>query len=126
MWHHPVHSLGGNVVPAYTDPVPVIERDAAGQVRRVRYEYPMQADYLMQDVIPLIEKAGVQLVLYGHCHLWNRFFSDAGTHYLETSNVGNSYGAAVGDRHRIVPTTCLLYTSPSPRDLSTSRMPSSA
>ena len=24
------------------------------------------------------------------------------------------------------PTTCLLYTSPSPRDLSTSRMPSSA
>ena len=26
----------------------------------------------------------------------------------------------------IVPTTCLLYTSPSPRDLSTSRMPSSA
>ena len=25
-----------------------------------------------------------------------------------------------------VPTTCLLYTSPSPRDLSTSRMPSSA
>ncbi len=105
MWHHPVHSLGGNVVPAYTDPVPVIERDAAGQVRRVRYEYPMQADYLMQDVVPLIEQAGVQLVLYGHCHLWNRFISDTGTHYLETSNVGNSYGAAVGDRHRIVPTT---------------------
>ena len=25
-----------------------------------------------------------------------------------------------------VPTSCLLYTSPSPRDLSTSRMPSSA
>ena len=29
--------------------------------------------------------------------------------------------AALGDLH-----TCLLYTSPSPRDLSTSRMPSSA
>ena len=27
---------------------------------------------------------------------------------------------------RIVPTTCLLYTSPSPRDRSVSRMPSSA
>ena len=27
---------------------------------------------------------------------------------------------------RYVPTGCLLYTSPSPRDLSTSRMPSSA
>jgi Calcineurin-like phosphoesterase len=105
MWHHPVHSLGGNVVPAYTDPVPVIERDAAGQVKRVRYEYPMAADYLVQDVLPLIEKAGVQLVLYGHCHLWNRFTSAEGTHYLETSNVGNSYGAAVGDRNRTIPTT---------------------
>ena len=28
--------------------------------------------------------------------------------------------------HTTVVTTCLLYTSPSPRDLSTSRMPSSA
>ena len=27
---------------------------------------------------------------------------------------------------RLYPDTCLLYTSPSPRDLSTSRMPSSA
>ena len=30
------------------------------------------------------------------------------------------------DGFMIVPYTCLLYTSPSPRDLSTSRMPSSA
>ena len=29
-------------------------------------------------------------------------------------------------RHRSKNVTCLLYTSPSPRDLSTSRMPSSA
>ena len=28
--------------------------------------------------------------------------------------------------YRVAPITCLLYTSPSPRDLSTSRMPSSA
>jgi hypothetical protein len=105
MWHHPAHSLGGNVVPAYTDPVQITDRDAAGQVRRVRYEYPMQADYLIQGVLPLIEAAGMQLVLYGHCHLWNRFVSETGTHYLETSNVGNSYGAAVGDRDRIIPTT---------------------
>ena len=31
-------------------------------------------------------------------------------------------GAVAAERHQI----CLLYTSPSPRDLSTSRMPSSA
>ncbi|MGF1604687.1 MAG: metallophosphoesterase family protein [Thermosynechococcaceae cyanobacterium] len=105
LWHHPVHSLGGNVVPAYTDPVQVIDRNGAGQVRRVRYEYPMEADYLVRDVLPLLEEAGVQLAMYGHCHLWNRFVSKAGTHYLETSNVGNSYGAAVCDRKRTIPTT---------------------
>ena len=32
---------------------------------------------------------------------------------------------AAGEAHTLLP-TCLLYTSPSPRDLSTSRMPSSA
>ena len=33
---------------------------------------------------------------------------------------------AVADYMSPSPNTCLLYTSPSPRDLSTSRMPSSA
>ena len=32
----------------------------------------------------------------------------------------------MGDRKRELAPICLLYTSPSPRDLSTSRMPSSA
>mgnify|MGYP000486367351 CR=1 FL=1 len=32
----------------------------------------------------------------------------------------------IGDTYYITYTACLLYTSPSPRDLSTSRMPSSA
>ena len=35
-------------------------------------------------------------------------------------------GVAVSDRSKLLSMTCLLYTSPSPRDLSTSRMPSSA
>jgi len=34
--------------------------------------------------------------------------------------------AGAGSRMKLVLNTCLLYTSPSPRDLSTSRMPSSA
>ena len=34
----------------------------------------------------------------------------------------SNYGAALMEKQKI----CLLYTSPSPRDLSTSRMPSSA
>ena len=53
-----------------------------------------------------------------------------------TANSGNLSLAAMGtlyntvsvgnDQPTIIMTSCLLYTSPSPRDLSTSRMPSSA
>jgi hypothetical protein len=54
--------------------------------------------------VPLLEESGVQLVFYGHSHLWNRFVSSSGTNYLETSNVGNSYGAAAsGGKKREVP-----------------------
>ena len=36
------------------------------------------------------------------------------------------YGGRLRNAHQVEALTCLLYTSPSPRDLSTSRMPSSA
>jgi 3',5'-cyclic AMP phosphodiesterase CpdA len=80
MFHHPPHSLGDNIVPAYTDPVQLIERDEEGRITAVRYEYPKAADYIIRDVVPLLESAGVQLVLYGHSHLWNRFVSPSGMH----------------------------------------------
>ncbi|BAZ18125.1 metallophosphoesterase [Calothrix sp. NIES-4071] len=100
MLHHPPHTLGDNIVPAYTDPVQIIERDKEGNITNVRYEYPKNADYLIRDVIPLLEAAKVQLVFFGHSHLWNRFTSPSGMHFIETSNVGNSYGAAFGNRKR--------------------------
>lgn len=103
MFHHPPHTLGDNIVPAYTDPVQLIERDEAGKITAVRYEYPKDDDYIMRDVVPLLEEAGVQLVYYGHSHLWNRFISPQGTHYLESSNVGNTYGASTADNPRSVP-----------------------
>lgn len=103
MFHHPPHSLGDNIVPAYTDPVQIIERDEAGNITMIRYEYPKDRDYIIRDVIPLLETAGVQLVYFGHCHLWNRFISPTGMHFLESSNVGNSYGAAYEDKSRFVP-----------------------
>ena len=132
MFHHPPHSLGENIVPAYTKPLQVVETEN-GEVRQdsseaaqaafskqplsgsskpskqavtktIRYEYPIKDDYIIRDVVPLLEKAGVQLVFYGHSHLWNRFTSSSGMHFLETSNVGNSYGAFVGDIKRNVPT----------------------
>ncbi|HLO48829.1 MAG TPA: metallophosphoesterase family protein [Kamptonema sp.] len=103
MFHHPPHTLGDNIVPAYTDPVQIIDRDENGDIKMIRYEYPKENDYIIRDVMPLLENADVQLVLYGHSHLWNRFVSPSGMHFLETSNVGNSYGAAIGQRQRFVP-----------------------
>jgi hypothetical protein len=104
MFHHPPHSLGDNIVPAYTDPVQIIERNPDGTVKAVRYEYPREADYIIRDVVPLLEASGVQLVFYGHSHVWNRFISPNGTHFLEASNVGNTYGAFTGNKKRSLPT----------------------
>jgi hypothetical protein len=103
MFHHPPHSLGDNIVPAYTDPVQIVDRNKQGNIKMVRYEYPKKQDYIIRDVIPLLEKAKVQLVLYGHSHLWNRFVGSSGIHFLETSNVGNTYGAFSGKKRRFVP-----------------------
>ncbi|WP_088890719.1 fibronectin type III domain-containing protein [Leptolyngbya ohadii] len=103
MFHHPPHSLGDNIVPPYTNPVQIIDRLPDGQIKSVRYEYPIDRDYLLRDVVPLLEQAGVQLVLYGHSHLWNRFDSPGGMHFLETSNVGNTYGAFLGEKRRPIP-----------------------
>ncbi len=93
MFHHPPHTLGGNIVPPYTDPVPQFTYNFNDQLSGVCYDYPSDKDYIIQDLIPLLEKAGVQLVFYGHSHLWNRFCSSSGLHFLESSNVGNTFGA---------------------------------
>jgi len=100
MLHHPLHSLGGNVVPAYTDPVQRIARDAEGRVTAVRYGYPKAEDHLLTHLEPLLNTSGAHLLLNGHCHLWNRFQNPAGVHFLETSNVGNTFGAHLADNPR--------------------------
>ena len=94
MLHHPIHSIGWPAAPAFADPVQLVDRDAAtGAVTRVRYEYPAHADQLLRDVEPLLSRHGVQLVLNGHTHMWSRFRNAAGVSFLETSNVGNTFGA---------------------------------
>ncbi|ERT06337.1 calcineurin-like phosphoesterase family protein [Lyngbya aestuarii BL J] len=103
MFHHPPHSLGDNILPAYTDPVQIIDRDEAGNIQMIRYEYPKSDDYIIRDVMPLLEQANVQFVYYGHSHLWNRFVSESGIHFLESSNVGNTYGAYLEDKRRFIP-----------------------
>ena len=53
----------------------------------------------------------------------SRMLADKFPDALRTREPGGSAGA---EEIRALLLTCLLYTSPSPRDLSTSRMPSSA
>jgi hypothetical protein len=103
MFHHPPHSLGENVVPAYTNPIQKIQQGNPGEITSIEYTYPRQDDFLIRDVVPLLTAAKVQLVYYGHTHIWNRFVNSEGMHFLESSNVGNSYGAYVGDKQRSVP-----------------------
>ncbi len=103
MFHNPPHTLGGNIVPPYTDPQAVIQHNHDGTIQSIKYEYPMEQDYIVRDLIPLLEPAGVQLVYYGHSHLWNRFATTSGMQFLESSNVGNTYGAHLGEKKRPVP-----------------------
>jgi hypothetical protein len=92
MLHETARGLGVNAVPAFTRPRRVEMRDALGAPVSIRYEYPLAEDVFARDVEPLLIAHGVDLVLFGHSHLWNRF-RRGGTNFLETSNVGNSYGA---------------------------------
>lgn len=92
--HEGPHGLGDNLSPHFVDPEEVQELDEAGNLVGIRYEYDNARNNFLHHVCPMLEKAGVQLVLNGHSHLWNRFVATNGiTHYLEGSNTGNTYGA---------------------------------
>ncbi len=103
MLHEGPQGLGDNVMPVFADPERIEVRDAAGVLTSVRYEYRPQDNMLLHDLQPLLESAGTDLVLNGHSHLWNRFRSEGGTHWLETSNTGNTYGAFHGLSNRTRP-----------------------
>lgn len=104
--HEGPQGLGDNVMPQFADPQRIEERDEAGTLVGVRYEYPAAQNELLYDLQPLLEGAGVDLVQNGHSHLWNRFVSGNDvTNWIETSNTGNSYGAyhPLSGRSRPVP-----------------------
>lgn len=103
MLHNPLHSLGENTIPPFTNPIQKIETDANGKITAIHYHYPKEEDFLIRDLEPLFIRYGVDLVLCGHTHIWNRFRSSQGIHYLETSNVGNSYGAYLDIPRNLVP-----------------------
>lgn len=95
MMHEGPQGLGENIMPHFADPVAIEEKNEADEVIGIRYEYPASGNQLLTSLSPLIdtENTPVDLVFNGHSHLWNRFRSEHGVNYIETSNVGNSYGA---------------------------------
>lgn len=122
MLHQSAFGLGANSVPVLADPVwtldattpdgghvqkrltfptdPAARRalfDAEvapliGRLTALRYDYPRDADLFATVLDPILQAGGVDLVLTGHSHIWNRFRS-GDMHLLETSNAGNCYGA---------------------------------
>lgn len=122
MLHQSAFGLGANSVPVLADPVwmlqatapdgtpvekrltfpsdPVARRalfDAEvapliGHLTALRYDYPRDADLFATVLDPILRAGGVDLVLAGHSHIWNRFRS-GDMHLLETSNAGNCHGA---------------------------------
>lgn len=100
MYHWQFHSLGGNQIPAYTDPVASTVTDPVSNQEMTIYEYPLANDYLANYVEPLLEEYGVDFVFNAHSHLWNRFRTDSGMNILETSNNGNTYNAFLDTKSR--------------------------
>ena len=86
--------------------------------RQARGGYLLDDDHSLNDGIYRMPSGGGEPALVTRNGSTPQFAGDDGQLYLVRSNGGAEEGGA--------PPRCLLYTSPSPRDLSTSRMPSSA
>ena len=100
MYHWQFHSLGGNQIPAYTDPESSAVTDPVTEEEMTVYDYPLAEDYLANYVEPLLEEYHVDMVFNAHSHLWNRFQTDSGMNILETSNNGNTYNAFLDTKSR--------------------------
>ena len=83
MFHFQYHSLGGNQIPPYTDPVASEVTDPVSGKKMVTYDYPKSEDYIDKYVAPLLEENKVDLLYNAHSHVWNRFITDSGMNILE-------------------------------------------
>lgn len=92
MYHFDSHSIGSNNIPAYTNPVASSITDPITGLDMTIYDYPIENDYIKNNVEPLLEQAGVDFVFTAHSHIYNRFKTSSGMNILQSSNVGNTYG----------------------------------
>lgn len=94
--HHPIFTAGHDHWPRFIEPAPQEERCGDRVIER-RYGYPPENELLEQHLVPLFERAGVQLVVNGHSHVYSRY-EYHGITYVESSNLGNTYGWREGVR----------------------------
>ncbi|WP_298919116.1 collagen-like protein [uncultured Algimonas sp.] len=125
--HQSMHGYGDNVIPVmanpeatitFTDGTPtivttfpasdtvwaaIVDASERGVIERVRYDYEREDDLWLGVEAELLQ-ADVDLVVSGHSHVWSRTFVEGGgkvLNYLETSNVGNSFGPFAGPNNRV-------------------------
>ena len=97
MFHSPYSTFGNNAVHPFSDPVKKEVTDSLTGQKMTIYTYPLKDDKIANCLVPLMEKYGADILFEAHSHIWNRFVTKSGLNILETSNVGNSYGAFDGD-----------------------------
>ena len=119
MAHEASRGAGGNAIPLKAMPVQTIEytdergatrtktfeypismetwlseiQPIVGSITHVRYDYPRSADTWKQVVEAAVHRSGAEIIHVGHSHVWWRVETEEGVPVIETSNVGNSYGA---------------------------------
>ena len=89
----------------------VVLRDGHQSLLATRFRYED-----MEDILSLMDKVG-----YWSVESWGGAIFDSCIRYL-----GEDPWERIRKIKSMMPNTCLLYTSPSPRDRQKSRMPSSA
>lgn len=108
MFHSEAHSLGNNQVPAFCDPISQSLTSPVTGQDMVIYNYPIENDYIINVIEPLLEAANTDLLFEAHSHIWNRFVTGSGMNVLETSNVGNTYGAYTA-KNELVRSDCIPF-----------------
>ena len=116
-----VHMANGYLLDEFLQDVSNTRTDEFGGTIENRVKFPMQ---VLDAVIGVFgkDRVGVRLSPYGTFN----DMSDSNPVELFTYVIDQLNQRQIAFLDMIEPRACLLYTSPSPRDLSTSRMPSSA
>ena len=97
---------------------------AMGEVQAAAYVYTLFARHACNGGYPLRALVAVKILEALEPELGQLTDQIAQTYGKDSKRLGRGVRLSLAQEKAVLP--CLLYTSPSPRDLSTSRMPSSA